>query len=90
MYLFQIAAMIIYKYINRQLGVIICLGGMAAGLFLTPHCPSKTLFFVVGGMLGYFVGSYDATQVVWMIEIWQVHKFQSDFQPFSKHNFCFR
>jgi hypothetical protein len=48
-----------------------CLAGMSIGLYLTPHCPNKTSFFCTGGFLGFWVGMYDVSQIVWMIEIWQ-------------------
>lgn len=44
---------------------------MAFALYVIPHCPTQLVFFVVGGVLGFFAGLYDASQVVWIIEIWQ-------------------
>ncbi|OXA60711.1 Sodium-dependent glucose transporter 1 [Folsomia candida] len=66
-----LSATIIYRYVNRQLGVICCFCGMSVALFLTPHVESKIVFFVLGGVLGISIGAYDCAQVVWMIEMWQ-------------------
>lgn len=44
---------------------------MALSLYVIPHCPTQLVFFVVGGVLGFSAGIYDASQVVWIIEIWQ-------------------
>lgn len=38
---------------------------------MTPYCPTKTIFFIIGGLLGFSSGWYDSTQMVWIIEIWQ-------------------
>ncbi|KAG4067379.1 hypothetical protein HA402_015815 [Bradysia odoriphaga] len=59
------------KYVNRQLIVIISLFAMALSMFMTPHCPTKMLFFVCGGVFGLSAGFYGLSQVVWIIEIWQ-------------------
>lgn len=44
---------------------------MAFSLFMIPYCPTELVFFIIGGVLGFFAGLYDASQVVWIIEIWQ-------------------
>lgn len=61
----------ITKYINRQLIVIVTLFGFALSMYMTPYSPTKTMFFVFGGLLGFSSGIYDSSQMVWMIEIWQ-------------------
>lgn len=40
---------------------------------MTPHCPTKIIFFLIGGVLGFSSGIYDSSQMIWIIEIWQ-HK----------------
>lgn len=42
-------------------------------MFITPYSPTKIVFFAFGGVLGFSSGLYDASQMVWIIEIWQ-HK----------------
>lgn len=44
---------------------------MAAVMFLTPHCPTLTTFFISAGVMGFCCGAYDAAQVVWMMEMMQ-------------------
>ena len=44
---------------------------MAASMYLCPICPSMTLLFVTAAVLGTSCGAYDATQIVWIMEIWQ-------------------
>ncbi|KAJ6650145.1 Sodium-dependent glucose transporter 1 [Pseudolycoriella hygida] len=58
---------------NRQLIAIGSLTGSAFSIYMTPYCPTKIFFFVIGGLLGFSSGMYDSTQMVWIIEIWQ-HK----------------
>lgn len=45
--------------------------GLAFSHYMAPQCPTKTIFFVIGGVLGTSLGFYDSTQMVWIIEIWQ-------------------
>ena len=40
-------------------------------MYLCPICPSMTLLFVTAAVLGTSCGAYDATQIVWIMEIWQ-------------------
>ncbi len=51
--------------------MLAALAGMAFSLYMIPHCPTQLVFFIIGGILGCFAGAYDASQVVWIIEIWQ-------------------
>ncbi len=44
---------------------------MATVLFVTPHCPTLTTFFISAGVMGFCCGAYDAAQVVWMMEMMQ-------------------
>jgi MFS family permease len=75
----------VYNWVNRQLMIIIYFFGMGACLFISPHCPTLTTFFITGSLLGYFVGAYDAAQLVWMMEIWQ-----SKAGPFMQaQHFCY-
>lgn len=46
---------------------------MATSMYMAPYCPTITMFFISGGLLGFSTGFYDSSQMVWMIEIWQ-HK----------------
>lgn len=64
---------IISNYVNRQLIVIVSLLGMAFSMYMTPHCSTKIIYFIVGGVLGLSSGVYDSSQMIWIIEIWQ-HK----------------
>lgn len=50
---------------------MVALAGFAFSLFVTPHCPTQVVFFVMGAVFGFASGLYDAAQVVWIIEIWQ-------------------
>ncbi|KAG4078653.1 hypothetical protein HA402_015243 [Bradysia odoriphaga] len=59
------------KCLNRQILVLAALAGMTFALYMFPHCPTKLVFFVVGGVFGFSAGLYDTSQVVWIIEIWQ-------------------
>jgi len=64
-------ASFIYNFISRQLGVVIFLTGMGACLFVSPHTSSLTSLYVVTAALGVCNGAYDASQVVWIMEMWQ-------------------
>ncbi|XP_037036460.1 sodium-dependent glucose transporter 1-like [Bradysia coprophila] len=66
-----IACGLVSKHINRQLIAIGSLMALAFGHYMAPHCPTKLVFFVVGGVVGTSLGFYDSTQLVWIIEIWQ-------------------
>lgn len=44
---------------------------LAFGHYMAPHCPTKMIFFIAGGVVGTSLGFYDSTQLVWIIEIWQ-------------------
>ena len=43
---------------------------LAAGTLAMAHLPTKILFFVVGGIIGFACGGYDTSQVVWVLEMW--------------------
>ncbi|KAG4076463.1 hypothetical protein HA402_005906 [Bradysia odoriphaga] len=61
----------ISHYINRQLVVIFAITVLVTALYIIPYCPTITMFFVCGGMIGCSAGLHDSSQMVWMIEIWQ-------------------
>ncbi|ODN00874.1 Sodium-dependent glucose transporter 1 [Orchesella cincta] len=62
---------VIFKYVNRQFAILFVLATMATMIFLTPHCPTMTLFFVTAAVLGIAAGTYDCSQIVWMMEMMQ-------------------
>ncbi|ODN04118.1 hypothetical protein Ocin01_02592 [Orchesella cincta] len=52
----------IYNVLNRQFCVIVVFTGIAAAMFVAPHAPTLTTFYVVGGVLGFCIGCYDVAQ----------------------------
>ncbi|CAL8138661.1 unnamed protein product [Orchesella dallaii] len=62
---------LIFRMINRQLCVAFLFTGIAITMFISPHLPTLTLFFVVGGVLGFCMGCYDVAHFVWIMEMWQ-------------------
>lgn len=62
---------VIFDRMNRQLAVIIIFCVKAFGMFITPHCPTLTTFFLSVGMVGTASGAYDTAQFVWMVEMMQ-------------------
>ncbi|CAL8118130.1 unnamed protein product [Orchesella dallaii] len=75
----------IYNVLNRQLCVVFLFAGIATAMFVAPHVPTLTLFYVVGGVLGFCIGCYDSAQFVWIMEIWQ-----SESGPYIQaQHFCF-
>ncbi|XP_037036785.1 sodium-dependent glucose transporter 1C-like isoform X2 [Bradysia coprophila] len=63
----------ISHYVNRQLVVLFAITALVTSLYIMPYCPTITMFFICGGMVGCSAGLHDSSQMVWMIEIWQ-HK----------------
>lgn len=59
--------------------------GITAAMILAPHIPTLTLFYVIGGLLGFCIGCYDSAQFVWIMEMWQ-----QDSGPYIQaQHFCF-
>jgi MFS family permease len=60
----------LFKYINRQLTLIIILVLFAFATALSPQCPNFILFYLCGLIAGLGAGTLDTVQTVWLIEMW--------------------
>lgn len=60
----------LFKYINRQLTFVFFLTLMGITLVLMPHVKTLTYLFVLAGINGFSIGSFDTAINVWVLEIW--------------------
>lgn len=60
----------LFKYINRQLIFVFFMIVMGITLTLMPHCTSLTYLFILAGINGFSIGSFDTAINVWVLEIW--------------------
>lgn len=61
----------LFKYINRQLMFVFFLTVMGLTLAAMPHVSSLTTLFMLAGINGFSIGSFDTAINVWILEIWQ-------------------
>ncbi|KAH9417978.1 hypothetical protein DERP_008231 [Dermatophagoides pteronyssinus] len=60
----------LFKYINRQLIFVFFMALMGVTLALMPHVTGLTWLFVLAGINGFSIGSFDTAINVWVLEIW--------------------
>lgn len=60
----------LFKYINRQLMFVFFLILMGVTLAFIPHCSNMTQLFILAGINGFSIGSFDTAINVWILEIW--------------------
>ena len=60
----------LFKYINRQLTFVFFLILMGVTLAFIPHCANLTQLFILAGINGFSIGSFDTAINVWILEIW--------------------
>ncbi|XP_054166829.1 sodium-dependent glucose transporter 1A-like [Oppia nitens] len=61
---------LLYKYVNRQLVIVITMTSMATSIALMPHSSSIAMLFFYQYLNGLGAGVWDAANNVWLIEMW--------------------
>ncbi|OTF79734.1 hypothetical protein BLA29_005511, partial [Euroglyphus maynei] len=64
----------IYKWINRQLVIIIMVTIMAILIAYTPYYTSVYELFIATLIIGIGSGSWESSNTVWLIEMWPKHQ----------------
>lgn len=59
-----------YKYVNRQLTLIVMVAAMSIASFSIPYCKSILTLFLCGLINGIGCGAWDNAVYVWLIEMW--------------------
>ncbi|CAG7833435.1 unnamed protein product [Allacma fusca] len=62
---------IIFRYVNRQIVLIVSLSLTATAFFTIPRTTTVMEFFICSSLIGLGGGGYDAGQVAWIIDIWR-------------------
>ncbi|CAG2169785.1 unnamed protein product [Oppiella nova] len=61
---------LLYKYINRQLTIVVIMAAMAASITLIPDCPNLWILYLFQYAIGLGAGIWDTANNVWLIEMW--------------------
>ena len=69
-YVICITVGLLYKYINRQLTVVVIMAAMAASVTLIPYCPNLWILYLFQYANGLGAGIWDTANNVWLIEMW--------------------
>ena len=60
----------LYRYLNRQIGVIICLFISGLLILAVPFTRNVYLYIAVEGIYGFFTGGIDCASNAWIMELW--------------------